>query len=122
MVKFAPVFTVVPAPALLLFALDVMLLNAAGRIEKRSVEQPIFAPWVMRTRTSRAAATLETAVNVTVALPDAQTGDGAGAMLKITVAHVVRQLVASVIAPVLSRASRSCTVIGFVLNPALTPF
>ncbi len=71
-------------------------------------------------RTSRAAATLETAVNVTVALPDAHTGDGA--MLKITVAQVVRQLVASVTAPVLSRASRSCTVTGFVLYAALTPF
>src|SRR3712207_6684981 len=51
-VKLAPAFTVVPAHVPLLLAEEPMV-NAAGRMEKRSPEQPTCAAEVMRTRTSR---------------------------------------------------------------------
>src|SRR5450755_1887348 len=122
MVKFCPALTVVPAPVVLLFAVEVMLENDVGRIEKRSVEQPMFAPFVTRTRTSRHALTGADGVMVIVALlPFVHTGENDVVSIGMVVTQVVKQPVPAVITPVLSRESSSTTVIGLVLYAALMP-
>src|SRR6266850_570870 len=123
MVKFCPVLRKGAPEVPLLFMLEVTLLKAVGRIEKRSVEQPAFPPCVTRTRTSRHA--LTGAVMLIVALlPFVHTGESD--WVEMTAGppggnQVERQSVAAVIAAVLFRASSRSTVMGLVLYATLTP-